>query len=421
MLCKNPTSTKINIIDSIMGSGKTSWAIQFMNEAPLFKRYIYITPFKTEIERVLNSMQREFVQPETTKGGTKLESLKKLIVEGRDIVSTHALFQRMEKELIELIEMQGYTLILDEVMNVLQDVKISQDDLKVLLSARDGDGKSIITIDSKGFVQWNDEDYAEGNFKNIRNLAKAGNLMIYKSTAMYWLFPVAAFKGFEEVYVMTYMFNGQLQRYYYDLFNLEYEFFSVIFTNGRYELIDYISLGEENRNHLKDLIHIYYSKQTDRVDLNKIGSGRHSFSKSHLNKLLGSKQHRKIIKDNAYNFYRHKMKVNTDLVMWTTFKDFKQKIQPIGLKKSFVEVTSRATNDYAEKCVCIYLANRYMNPITEQFFLSKGVTVNEDLFALSELLQWVFRSRVRKGQVIDIYIPSERMRNLLESYLENKM
>lgn len=204
------------------------------------------------------------------------------------------------------------------------------------------------------------------------------------------------------------------------MFNLQYEFYSVTCSNGRYKLLDYIPLGEENRDHLKDLIRIYYSKKTDRIDLNKIGSGRNSFSKSHLNKLVGSKAQKKIIKQNAYNFYRHKTGVATDLVMWTTFKDYKQKIQPTGLKSQFVEVTSRATNDYAEKSVCIYLANRYMNPITKQFFASKNVTVNEDLFALSELLQWVFRSRVRKGQQIDIYIPSERMRSLLESYLGNK-
>jgi hypothetical protein len=419
MLCQRSAGTKVNIIDSIMGSGKTSWAIQHMNEAPLSTRFIYITPFKSEIERVINSMQREFVQPETTKGGTKLESLKKLIGEGRDIVSTHALFQRMDRELIELIEMQGYILILDEVMNVLENIQLPQDDLKVLLSATNKEGKPIITVDLKGFVQWNDEDYDEGTFKDIRNLANAGNLMLYNNSAMYWLFPVSAFKAFEEVYVMTYMFNGQIQKYYYDLFQLKYEFFSVALTDNRYELVKYIALKDENKDNLKNLIRIYYSKPTDKNDLNKIGERLSSFSKNHLNKLVRSKLQRKIIKDYAYNFYRHKMKVNKDSVMWTTFKAHKDKIQPTGVKKSFVEVTSRATNDYADKSVCIYLANRYMNPVTKQFFQSKGVTVNENLFALSELLQWVFRSRIRKGQEINIYIPSKRMRNLLEDYLEN--
>lgn len=52
MLLKIPTQKNINIVDSIMGSGKTSWAIQYMNEAPTYQKFIYITPFKTEVERV---------------------------------------------------------------------------------------------------------------------------------------------------------------------------------------------------------------------------------------------------------------------------------------------------------------------------------------------------------------------------------
>jgi len=41
----------IQIIDSIMGSGKTTWAIRFMNEHPQ-NRYIYITPYLQEAERI---------------------------------------------------------------------------------------------------------------------------------------------------------------------------------------------------------------------------------------------------------------------------------------------------------------------------------------------------------------------------------
>lgn len=402
-----------------MGSGKTSWAIQYMNEAPISKRFIYITPFMSEIARVIDSIEREFAQPEALKGETKLESLQKLIGEGKDIVSTHALFKRINKELIELIEIQGYTLIIDEVIDILEDQKIPQDDLKVLLSARNSNGDPIISVDSKGFVKWNDDEYEEGNFKKIRNLANAGNLIMYNNTALYWLFPVAAFKGFEEVFVMTYLFQGQLQRYYFDMFDLQYSYHSVAYSNGRYDLVNYIPLGEENRDHLKNLIRIHYSKVSDKRDLNKIGSKRNSFSNSDLRRKMGVKEYRKMIKDNAYNFYRHKIGVSTEYVMWTTFKDFKQKIQPTGLRDQFVEVTARATNNYADKSVCIYLANRYMNPVTKQFFISHDVSVDEDIFALSDLLQWIFRSRIRKGQPIDIYIPSIRMRNLLELYLND--
>lgn len=417
MLVSKPKSLKVNVVDSIMGSGKTSWAIQYMNESSLNKRFIFITPFKKEIDRVINSMEREFVQPEVIQAGRKIDSLKKLIKEGKDIVSTHALFLKMDDELIDLIEIQGYTLILDEVIKVVENVKISQDDLKLLLSAKNYNGDPVITVKSNGFVQWNDTEYRVGNFKKILDLANAGNLMIHNNTAMYWLFPIEVFSSFEEVYILTYLFHGQIQRYYFDLFEVTYDFYSVRKIDGSYKLIDYIPLENENRDHLSKLIHIHYSKITDKNDLNRIGKGRGPFSKSHLEKLVGTKSKRDIIKNNAYNYYRHKLKVPTEAVMWTTFKDLKQKLQPTGLKDQFVAVTAKATNDYADKSVCIYLANRFMNPVTKQFFTSRSIDVNEDLFALSELVQWIFRSRIRKGEDIHIYVPSERMRNILEKYL----
>lgn len=421
MICQKPTATKINIIDSVMGSGKTSWAIQFMNNTPRYKKFIYITPFLNEVERVLNASERQFSQPETTKRGTKLDNLKDLIVKGENIVSTHALFQRVDSELIELIEMQGYTLILDEVMNVIEQVSISKNDLQLLLTAKTKLGDQVVTIDNFGFVHWNDKDYIDGNFKQIRNLANANNLMIYDNTAMYWLFPVSAFKGFDEVFVLTYMFNGQIQRYYYDLFKLKYKFYSVSKRNNKYELVNYIPLHNEDREHFKELINIYYSKPTDRSDLNKVGEKPTAFSKTHLSKIVENPNQKKLLRDNGFNIYFNKLKVPSNEVMWTTFLDYKKTICPKNLKKQFVEVTARATNDYANKSTCIYFANRYMNPITKKFFTSKGVKVDEDLFALSELLQWVFRSRIRKGEPINIYIPSKRMRTLLEEYLNNEL
>src|SRR4051794_35154992 len=109
-LVKKPTKTKINIIDSIMGSGKTSWAIQYMNGSPRYKKFIYITPFLSEVERVLKATDRDFKQPEPMEGRSKskLDNLKKLILDGQDIVSTHELFKRFDSKLIELIEVQGY-------------------------------------------------------------------------------------------------------------------------------------------------------------------------------------------------------------------------------------------------------------------------------------------------------------------------
>tara|TARA_B100000963_G_scaffold245810_1_gene215189 strand:- start:274 stop:444 length:171 start_codon:yes stop_codon:yes gene_type:complete len=39
--------------------------------------------------------------------------------------------------------------------------------------------------------------------------------------------------------------------------------------------------------------------------------------------------------------------------------------------------------------------------------------------ALTELIQWVWKSRVRKGQPITVYLSSPRMRQLMEEWLSD--
>ena len=54
---------KITIVDAPCGAGKTSFAIQYMNNE-IFERFIYITPFLSEIDRVIKSCDcREFRKP----------------------------------------------------------------------------------------------------------------------------------------------------------------------------------------------------------------------------------------------------------------------------------------------------------------------------------------------------------------------
>ena len=60
-----------------------------------------------------------------------------------------------------------------------------------------------------------------------------------------------------------------------------------------------------------------------------------------------------------------------------------------------------------------YLVNRYLNPVVKNFFKSRNVEVDEDGYALSEMLQFIWRSAIREYREINVYIPSSRMRDLL--------
>ena len=74
-------------------------------------------------------------------------------------------------------------------------------------------------------------------------------------------------------------------------------------------------------------------------------------------------------------------------------------------------------NNYSDRHVVAYTINRFMNPVIRQFFQQHGVEVDEDRYALSDMIQWIWRSAIRNGEHITLYIPSYRMRKLLIDWI----
>ena len=103
IILQEETISEIVVIDSIMGSGKTSWSIQYINHNP-FENFLYITPFLEEVERIINNTNRDFKQP-INKGSGKLASINDLLACQSDIASTHELFKHLDEESRENIKM----------------------------------------------------------------------------------------------------------------------------------------------------------------------------------------------------------------------------------------------------------------------------------------------------------------------------
>lgn len=124
------------------------------------------------------------------------------------------------------------------------------------------------------------------------------------------------------------------------------------------------------------------------------------------------------IKRNIYNYFSRIVNAKSETIMWTTFKDYRFKLKGKGYSNQFVNYNCRFTNEYAEIYNLAYCVNVYLHPGISQFFKQRGVDINEDLYGLSEMIQCVWRSRIRKGGRMDIYIPSIIMRNLLNSWIK---
>ncbi len=103
--------------------------------------------------------------------------------------------------------------------------------------------------------------------------------------------------------------------------------------------------------------------------------------------------------------------------MYTVFKPYAKYISGKGYSRGLVSCNARGTNNYRERKSLAYLINFFMQPDIKQFIDHYHIEFDEDLFSLSALLQWIWRSQVRDGKPIDIYIPSERMRMLLKVWM----
>jgi hypothetical protein len=125
--------SKVKVIDSPCGTGKTSAIIKKINEEfPLSTKIFYVTPYLSEVNRVkIECPKRDFKEPKSIKAtlddGTEIwnksNSLLSLVQKGNNICTTHALLSNVSEELIDALRSQSYVLILDEVFDVVKEFK----------------------------------------------------------------------------------------------------------------------------------------------------------------------------------------------------------------------------------------------------------------------------------------------------------
>lgn len=418
----------IKIIDAMCGAGKTSYAIQMINDSSVgfgLKKFIYVTPFLDEVKRIKEQTNIKFIEPDARCGkGSKAKHVSSLVANGSNIVMTHELFARLDEDTLMAIENMNYVLIMDEVANVLDQENISRDDIRMLRNNK------VIDIAEDGQVIWLDPLYV-GVFSGLKVLSQKKNLFLHNGVILFWTMPVANFKAFKEVYILTYLFDGQIQRYYYDMHNLEYTKHSVVKnTENRYELVKYSRLLEE-RAIIKKLITIYedykQGKSVSRLNSNYLISANNpktALSKSWF--VNAEDEQIEQLRKNLINFFRTHCPTDNNKLFWTAPKDYAVDLKDKKCKfnkkdnrskDNFVAFNIRATNEYSDRTAAAFVFNRFMNPNEKQFFEKRGVKVDEDLLAVSDLIQFLFRGCIRNGEPMSCYIPSERMRDLLKLWM----
>lgn len=404
----------VKVCDAIMGTGKSQSAIAYMNEHKDDK-FIYITPYLEEAARIKKGCSSlNFIEPQvlTQYNFRKSEHTAALIREGRNITTTHQAFKGYTPETLENIKRQGYTLIIDENVDVLETFEFHVDDLQIAVDAgyiKEDDGIYTVT----------NNEYKGTALKDMFRLLKTRELVRVdgndSNSLFYWAIPPELITSFKNVFILTYLFRGQSLHHFLEIYNIPYEYIGIEKTDESetgFRFAEYPGYTPEYVCKLKDMLHII-----DVGRLNEIGDDYYALSMNWFNK-MGDKDVEQL-RRNVYNCFRNVWNdVPADERLWATYNKEKGHMQGKGYTKSFLTFNAKATNVYRNKTRLVYMVNVFMNVNDKKFYQKHGIDVDEDMFALSIMVQWIWRSAIRDGGEVYLYIPSSRMRNILINWID---
>lgn len=405
----------IQVCDAIMGTGKSSAAITYMNEHKSDK-FIYITPYLEEANRIKNGCpEMNFIEPSDKIKKfhfKKSEHTAALIKQGRNITTTHQAFKMYSGEMLDDIRKHGYRLIIDENVDVLERYDCYADDIQMTIDAgyvKEEDGMYTLLRD----------DYNGRVFRELFQFLKMRHLIRMDNGTedgeyeylYYWVLPPDLITAFKDVFILTYLFKGQSLHHFLEMYNLPYEYIGIQKTDdGKYRFSEYPGYTPEYVEHFCDMIHI-----VDNDKLNSVGDSFHALS---MNWYDSREDDVEQLKRNIYNCVNNLWRdAPADEKLWGCFKSYGHKVQGKGYTKSFLTFNTKATNAYRNRRYLMYVVNLFMNVNEKKFYSKNGIKVDEDAYALSIMVQWIWRSAIRDGDEIYLYIPSRRMRTLLINWI----
>lgn len=407
---------KVEILDKIMGSGKTLQIIKWMADNP-DERYLYITPLLSEIDEGTGRLQElNFSVPKAEEGSNKTEDFLLLLIKGVNIACTHSLYMRMSEDHLQAIRDNEYIVIIDEELPVLESFTgCSQSDIEWLKN------NDCISIDAEdGKLLWVNDKHVgdEHKYLRLKMLCDKQEIFVCKGSLRFILIhlPVVLFEAAKRTIVLTYLFKGNILDCFLRLKGIE----AIPFTD--------FTVESKSKEEIRSLITLVNLPR--KLSNMSLSSG---WYESATAKEIGGVS--KLIRNVAV-----KQGAKAADTMWTLPANRAAKVGSSGLTVSpngyrefysegedgqrvvhpcWIASNIRATNKYADRWLLVHAFNRFPLVPIKMYLQSVGHPLDESVFALAEMLQWIWRSRIRKGEPIVICIVNRRMRDLFQQWLDS--
>lgn len=406
---------KLEILDGMSGIGKTTGIIQWMDDN-LSEKYLYTSPLFSEVERVVNELpMSEFVIPEenfNNKISTIEFELLSYLQDERNIAFTYELFRQMTEEHFNLIKEKGYILIMDEGCNLIRSSidGYSLDDIKLLLNHKS------IELDQEDFgrIHWVDEEnrrlknFAYTEFMNLCDME-----MLYFSPhsrdGLSIPIPIGLMPFLKRMIVIGTRFEHSVMNIFLKMKGIDV----VPFTEVKFKEFD--------KNLARSLIEIlpFVNDKLDNIS-NAFSPNWYEnsiyFDIDYVEKVISS-----ICK---------KQKATKNDVMWTAYEKFSlpydtdwRWLDPKPYSASeksngcWLKYNETSTNIYSHKWMLVHALNSSHTHNLLIYSQCYKFPIDNDELALSEVIQWIWRSRIRNNEPIKICFMAKRIENLFVNWL----
>lgn len=416
----------IEIVDEMPGTGKSTKLLEIINSEPE-QNYLWVTPFLDEagdddtgiLGRVREATPNlEFVTPSNKRFDNKTEHLKYLLGRGENVSITHSLFTKIDKEMAENIGKNNYRVIVDE---TIEKVSLHSNRIvkqKALVETIKGFiDLGVISVGEFGQLSW--VGMSVGGYEEEQRLCNEGLLFFHKDRLIIKRYSSRVYELAQSVTVLTYMFRASSMRVWLDACGIPYRYINLP--------LEKTSQGQKNL--LKELITI--EDQYPEIDAWQPNGSKSSCFSSTWYKQAKDVQLSTIsdIGTRLYGRWYRQGGNTAPKILYTCFKDYAEDVAGKGCKKkdysdpdsNFVAKNARAVNGYADRNHIIYLVNTYPLVDVKEYLdsiVEPHQRLNSDEYALSEMIQFVFRSALRKSKPVKIYIASERMKHLFLRWLD---
>jgi len=397
----------VTFVDRPCGYGKTSDMLDSLRAEEL---YLIVVPSLTEVERVMAARpDLRFATPEDEEG-TKSSHLKQLIRSHENVVCTHALYH-LNVEFYREGWLSNYNIIVDEVLSVVETVSgPNREEWEEFYI-----GNGYATVDEHGLIapteKWHERSKIVERVLERDLYERAVSGCLYRHNDSIFLSAVSPYllKAGKTCTVLSYMVEGSLMALYLRKMGIPYHVDKDPEAERRFRQSFRQLATVRGLDVGMPLSHSAQSAPRNRLRCKAVAGKLRSF------------KHRagRDVFQGSEGVLVTCLKAN-----WYSRPDADEP-KPDGLfargsrlaeTAQWIPNTTRGTNDYKHCDVALYLWDQWLNPNVKQWL--DATNEQEKQYALSEMLQWIYRTCLRDGKPATLVIGSSRMRVLLEEWAD---